>query len=41
MSENERRAADVLQARDLLVRGGSALVLIVTVLITLLALQAV
>lgn len=41
MTENDRRAADVLRARDLLVRGGSALALILVGLIALLALQPI
>ncbi len=39
MSENERRAADTLRASDLLVRGVSVVLLIVTALLVILALQ--
>ncbi len=39
MSENERRAADTLRASDLVVRGVSVVLLIVTALLVILALQ--
>ncbi len=39
MSENERRAADTLRASDLVVRGASVVLLIVTALLVILALQ--
>ncbi len=39
MSENERRAADTLRASDLAVRGVSVVLLIVTALLVILALQ--
>ncbi|MFL5759255.1 MAG: hypothetical protein ACJ789_05930 [Thermomicrobiales bacterium] len=41
MSENERREADVLCARDLIVRGITFLGLIVAVLVALLAIQSI
>jgi hypothetical protein len=41
LSENERRAADVVCSRDIAVRGGSALALILMALAVLLALPAV
>jgi hypothetical protein len=40
MSENQRRMADVLTARDLVLRGLSTIILIAGALIALLALQA-
>ncbi|HYO30782.1 MAG TPA: hypothetical protein VER37_09420 [Thermomicrobiales bacterium] len=39
MSENERRAADTLRTSDLLVRGASVLLLIVTALLVIMAIQ--
>ena len=39
MTENQRRAQDCLSPRDLVLRGASAIVLIVTVLAVLLAFQ--
>ncbi len=39
MSENERRAADTLRMSDLLVRGASVVLLIVTALLAILAIQ--
>lgn len=41
LSENERRAADVVCSRDIAVRGGSALALILMALAVLLALPVV
>lgn len=41
MTENERRAADVLRLRDLLLRAGSAAALILVALIALLLAQAI
>jgi hypothetical protein len=39
VSENERRAADTLRTTDLLVRGASVLLLIVTALLVIMAIQ--
>jgi len=39
VSENERRAADTLRTSDLLVRGASVLLLIVTALLVIMAIQ--
>ena len=39
MSENERRAADTLRMSDLLVRGASVVLLIVTALLAILAIK--
>ena len=39
VTENERRAQDLLQARDLIVRGLSVVGLIAVALLTLLAIQ--
>ena len=39
MSENERRAADTLRTSDLLVRGASVVLLIVTALLAIMAIQ--
>ncbi len=39
MSENERRAADTLRVSDLLVRGATVVLLIVTALLAILAIQ--
>jgi len=39
VSENERRAADTLRMSDLLVRGASVVLLIVTALLAILAIQ--
>jgi len=41
VSENDRRAADVLRSRDLFVRAGSALALILMALMVLLVLPPV
>lgn len=41
MTENERRAADVLRARDLVLRGATAVALIVVALAALLAISPV
>ena len=39
MTENQRRAQDVLTVQDLMVRGASAIGLIVAALVALLAIQ--
>ncbi|MFM9105492.1 MAG: hypothetical protein ACKOWF_02200 [Chloroflexota bacterium] len=41
MSENERRATDTLSASDLVIRGASVVVLILTALLAVLAIQPV
>jgi len=39
VSENERRATDTLRASDLVVRGASVVLLIVTALLAILSMQ--